>query len=397
MGRNKNEKQKYSSNEKPHKKHQHEVEVEIEMSKKNRVHRHDKQKQPDFTPILDKHHCTDILCTVLFLVFVLLLVVLSYFAFTTGDPATLIKPRDSDGNVCGQNTSVLFFFDLTKCLSVVSSLGILGCPTKQICVHQCPQVTSIEKDDLKPFCDPKNATNCPSYIVKSTAVLDRCLPTLLKTFSDELKGEFITDDKNQTIDRVTANGVREPLTLGTLFESSKYLKNLVGLKELAQSVYEDLSKSYLFILLALLCGTVIAFFWMILLRFLIKPMIWITILIVLALNTYGTYFCVNQYLVMAKNGTNSNEKSDVVISKLLEFDYLTSLKETWLAFAIILGVILLIVFLVVIFLRKRLNMAAELIKEASKAITSIPSALVWPVAPFLLQLGVIFYCASIGK
>ncbi len=345
-----------------------------------------------FTPMLDKHYCTDIICTVLFLVLIVILVVLSCFAYATGDPASLIKPHDSEGNICDSNKRYLFFFDLTKCLSVMS-LG-LGCPTKQICVSSCPNVTSINGKDLEPFCDPKNITNCPSYILKSSALLDRCIPAILAKFTDSLSNEIIKDEtSNQTIN-ITQNGNSENLTLGTLFEASKYLKNLVKFNEFTQAVYNDLSKSYWFILIALVAGTVLAFIWMILLRFIIKPIIWITILAVLALNAFGTYFCVTEYLILAKNSTNVNE--DIAVSKLLDFDYLTSLKETWLAFSIILGVILLIVLLVVIFLRKRLNMAAELIKEASKAITSIPSALVWPLLPFLLQLGVIFYCASIG-
>lgn len=62
----------------------------------------------------------------------------------TGDPNQLIKPHDSEGNICGQNgnNSLLFYFDLTRCLSVLTYIN-QGCPTKQICVEKCPDVNSI--------------------------------------------------------------------------------------------------------------------------------------------------------------------------------------------------------------------------------------------------------------
>jgi len=230
-----------------------------------------------FTPMLDNHYCTDIICTVLFLVLIVILVVLSCFAYATGDPASLIKPHDSEGNICDSNKRYLFFFDLTKCLSVMS-LG-LGCPTKQICVSSCPNVTSINSKDLEPFCDPKNITSCPSYILKSSPLLDRCIPAILAKFTDKLSTEIIKDEKSNQNINITQNGNSETLTLGILFEASKYLKNLGKFNEF---VYTDLSKSYWFILIALVAGTVLAFIWMILLRFIIKPMIWITILAVLA-------------------------------------------------------------------------------------------------------------------
>lgn len=349
----------------------------------------------DFTPITDKHSCTDIICTVLFFIFIILLVAVSVFAYMNGNPASLIKPHDSDGNVCGetegyQNKPYLFFFDLTRCLSVIKSIGF-GCPTRQICVEQCPQKSSIASDDLKLFCDPKDSKNCPTYILSSASLFGRCLPKIIQQFSESIKNTTITTDQdNKTISVDIGNG-SVPLTLDTLFESAKYLKNILDLKGIAQKAYEDLSKSYLFILIALAIGALVAFIWMFVLRFLIKPMIFLAIIAVLALNAFGVAFCVWEYLELNKTKPVELELS---LDKLLDFDYLLSLKETWLGLSIVLGVIFLILLLVIIFLRKRIQIAAELIKETSKAITSIPSALIWPVLPFLMQLGIIFLCGS---
>jgi len=45
--------------------------------------------------------CTDMICCLVFLVFLVAMVGLSFFALTKGDPARIVTPYDSDGNACG--------------------------------------------------------------------------------------------------------------------------------------------------------------------------------------------------------------------------------------------------------------------------------------------------------
>lgn len=81
------------------------------------------------------HGCTDILCTILFIVFLLAFIGLSIFAYINGKPTELILPHDSYGLKCGKDKDVadkkfLLFFDLTKCIRV--SAAFTGCPTPQV-------------------------------------------------------------------------------------------------------------------------------------------------------------------------------------------------------------------------------------------------------------------------
>lgn len=71
---------------------------------------------------------------------------------------------------------------------------------------------------------------------------------------------------------------------------------------------------------------------------------------------------------------------------------------------IILSVLLTIIVLIVIFLRKRIAVAIALVKEGSKAVSSITSTVFFPLFPFILQLLVIsfavivaLYLASVGE
>lgn len=71
---------------------------------------------------------------------------------------------------------------------------------------------------------------------------------------------------------------------------------------------------------------------------------------------------------------------------------------------IVVSVLLLIILLVVIFLRKRIVIAIALVKEGSKAVSSITSTVFFPLAPWILQLLIIsfavmtgLYLASVGE
>ena len=58
------------------------------------------------------------------------------------------------------------------------------------------------------------------------------------------------------------------------------------------------------------------------------------------------------------------------------------LKDTWLAFMVILGVIFLILLLLFIGLRQRIRIAIKLIEQGSKAVGQMCSSLPWPIVTF---------------
>jgi solute carrier family 44 (choline transporter-like protein), member 2/4/5 len=163
------------------------------------------------------------------------------------------------------------------------------------------------------------------------------------------------------------------------------------LQQTFQLVYEDLLNCYLVILIALTIALIVSFLWTIILRFLIKPLIYISILSTLAVLAFGTYFCVQEYIDL-KNKKTSENNFEASFQSIFDLDYVKNLKETWLTFSIILGLIFLVLLLITIFLFKRIKMAAELIKEVSKAVVKIPASIFWPIIPVILQIGCIAYC-----
>ncbi|XP_037300767.1 choline transporter-like 2 isoform X4 [Manduca sexta] len=68
-----------------------------------------------------------------------------------------------------------------------------------------------------------------------------------------------------------------------------------------------------------------------------------------------------------------------------------SKKETWMALLVAGAILILILLLVVIFLRNRISIATALIREGSKAVTSIKSTIFFPIFPWVLQCVVMAY------
>ena len=50
---------------------------------------------------LQNRSCTDVLCTLLFILFFGAFILVSIFGLKNGDPKTLFAPLDSDGKFCG--------------------------------------------------------------------------------------------------------------------------------------------------------------------------------------------------------------------------------------------------------------------------------------------------------
>jgi len=88
-------------------------------------------------------------------------------------------------------------------------------------------------------------------------------------------------------------------------------------------------------------------------------------------------------------------KNDNVTSGALifttDFSYYLTLEKTWLGFGCTSATLGIILLLIVLFLRKRIQIAIALIKEGSRAIGMMIFTLLWPIWPFLLQISLVAY------
>ncbi|KAK7076338.1 hypothetical protein SK128_014359 [Halocaridina rubra] len=361
---------------------------------------------PEFKGPIKNRSCTDILCLLLFLAFLVGWGVVAGFAAMHGDPSRLLYPTDSHGRVCGkdpglENKTFLLFFDLTRCAT--PKVIATGCPTPQVCVQECPKenwfyvpVTGesdksklICIDGVKPTESSKTVKelvsdgSCAYYYVESQPLAGRCIPTVSGLGDIDIDGKPMVNIDNSTV------------TGAALAKASKYLAKFYQASEVAEGVFQDIKTTWWILLIGFVVAMVVSVIWIFLLRFISAVMIWFSVIAFIGLSGFGCYYTLNKYLTLRKdNNSTSSGMSLAEVEFTSEFSKYAELETTWLILFIITLVVLVVCLLVLIFLRKRINIAIALIGQASKAVGDIMSTLMFPIIPYILHLLFItFFCA----
>ncbi|XP_038146322.1 choline transporter-like protein 2 isoform X2 [Cyprinodon tularosa] len=360
---------------------------------------------PSFKGPIQKRGCTDIICCILFTLAVLGYIAVGILAWSQGDPRKVIYPTDSRGQFCGQagtpleNKRLLFYFNIMKCASPMVLLSF-QCPTTQMCVEKCPDrfmtlVTAYadqkDFDYYKTFCK-EGVTNkmgvpaivgaglCPTMLTPSKPFTRRCFPDL------GIKGGVITVGN-----KTKFNDGQKERDAKDLLDGVKNATVVMEARQVVLKIFEDYTQSWYWILIGLVIAMVLSLLFIVLMRFLAGVMIWIIIIAVICVLGYGIFHCYMEYAdLKGEPGAN------VTLQELgfqTDFSIYLQVRQTWLAFMIILAIVEVIIILLLIFLRKRILIAIALIKEASRAIGHVMCSLFYPLFTFLLLAIVIAYWA----
>ncbi|KAK7504491.1 hypothetical protein BaRGS_00004357, partial [Batillaria attramentaria] len=358
---------------------------------------------------IKKRSCTDIICCLIFLIFVLGLLAVGAYAYVWGDPKLLLYPMDSEGNLCGlgdkKGKENLFFFDLPQCARMGPAVFVNGCPTTQVCVSQCPTENffaltpnfNSDSNRRKLICkdgtsvlDLVTNKSCAAYHLKSTAVLKRCVPdlgqlsTIVQAGVIAIGGEVVTDSEGKNVTEEETK------------DANKVISTFLQAKEYAEKIIDDIIKSWYLILAALIGCMLLSLLWILLMRWVAAFMVWLAVILFVGLFAGLTAVCFWMYYQTKDSG-----ESFVVH---MGFNMTFSKENFFLITGIIVGVIFLIVFLILLFLCQRIRIAIQLVVEGSKAIGNMVFTLIWPIFPFIMQLVILglwmsiaVYLASIGR
>ncbi|XP_027766323.1 choline transporter-like protein 2, partial [Empidonax traillii] len=362
---------------------------------------------PQNLPLPPGRGCTDVVCCVLLVVAIVGYVVVGVVAWTHGDPRKVIHPTDSRGQFCGQQGTpnekkpFLFYFDIVKCASPLVLLEF-QCPTTQICVSKCPEryLTYLTahaapgelryyRDFCVPSFDPRKAPlevlkdrECPAMLIPSTPLARRCFPAIQAKKGVIMVGNETTYDDGR--------GRRRNVT--ELLEGAKKANVVLETRQLAMKIFEDYTVSWYWIIIGLVIAMVASLVFIVLLRFLAGIMVWVMIVMVILVLGYGIFHCYMEYAKLKGEAGSDVSLADLGFQTDLRV-YL-HLRQTWLAFLIILCVLELVIVLLLVFLRKRILIAIALIKEASRAVGHVMSSLLFPLCTFFLLCLCIAYWAS---
>ncbi|XP_047427014.1 choline transporter-like protein 2 isoform X1 [Mugil cephalus] len=369
-------------------------------------HGEPRKYDPSFKGPIHNRGCTDIVCCILFIICILGYIAVGILAWSQGDPRKAIYPTDSRGQFCGQagtpleNKRQLFYFNIMKCASPMVLLEF-QCPTTQMCVENCPDkfmtlvnayANQKDFDYYKKFCK-EGVTNsmsipqivkeglCPTMLLPSKPFTRRCFPAL------GLKGGVITVGNSTTFSDETGK-MRDAKDL---LDGVKNATVVIEARQVVMKIFEDYTQSWYWILIGLVIAMLTSLLFIVLLRFLAGIMVWVIIAMVILVIGYGIFHCYMEYAdLKGEPGAN------VTIQELgfqTDFTIYLQIRQTWLAFMIILAIVEVIIILLLIFLRKRILIAIALIKEASRAIGHVMSSLFYPLFTFLLLAIVIAYWA----
>ncbi|XP_049621092.1 choline transporter-like protein 4 isoform X2 [Suncus etruscus] len=309
---------------------------------------------PSFRGPIRNRSCTDVICCILFLVFILGYIAVGLVAWLYGDPRQVLYPRNSTGAYCGigenKEKPYLFYFNIFSC---VLSTNLITLAEKGL---QCPTTQKVLESLQQEL--------CPSFLLPSSPALGRCFPWVNST-PPELPG--ISSNITQGI-----NGLLDDLNA----------------RDISVKIFEDFAQSWYWILVALGVALVLSMLFILLLRFVAGPLVLVLILGVLGVLAYGIYHCWNEYRTLRDKGTSITE-----LGFTTNLSAYGSVKETWLVALIVLAVLEGVLLLLLIFLRQRIRIAIALLKEASKAVAQMMSTIFYPLVTFVLLLICIVYWA----
>ncbi|KAM6967500.1 choline transporter-like protein 4 [Aplochiton taeniatus] len=297
----------------------------------------------------------------------------------------------------------MFYVDILKCTQTkkvsATSLSGIQCPTTQVCVKKCPSTFwmlpalaydagATPKDFFQQqYCDPSliltsttltvqeiiDQELCPHFYVPSTAALGRCLPIL-------------SDLKNIPGTFTLAGTASVAETVTKIRSAMGFLISTFHTKAMGVRIFEDFASSWYWILLGLLVAMFVSLVFMLLLRYMAFVVIWVLIAGFLLIGGFGIYYCYMEYKHLS---TSSQTIGDLTYNAHISA-YL-QVKETWLAFVIIMCIVEFIMLAILAYIRRRLAFAVALIEESSKVIGYMMSTLVYPMFSFILLVVCVAY------
>ncbi|XP_054713702.1 choline transporter-like protein 5-B [Uloborus diversus] len=294
----------------------------------------------------------------------------------SGDPRVLLYPTDSDGNLCGTRKA---------------KVCVETCPNETFVAH--PSMPGIEerisqlicKYDArrydKSFADLISDEDCAMIYIKSKAVLGVCIPK--RVLNDEkLEDENnISNETKSEKDKLIENG----------FMAARYVLQFLSSGQLGEKIFQDFLSSWHLILIGLLISMLVSLIWTVLLRWIAAPLLYSAFLIVLAACAFGGIQCVLKYLELKGGKVEGLKLAEVV-------------QNVWLALAVVSALMFFIFLLLIIFFRKNIKYAVALVGEASKAVGSMFTTLIFPVISYAVMLAlfaiwvtIALYIASSGK
>lgn len=220
-----------------------------------------------------RHNCTDIICLLLFLVFIAVQIALSILIYVNaGDPKNLLLPHDSNGELCTSPKENLLYHNLLECLS--PTVLVSGCSSVSVCVASCPDQNLFYPIDshrailYSTYCSrsllnnyyngaPPSSINaadyltlankriCPYYALASSSYFYRCVPSIVSSLANSTLPIVANDTSTGASININVNN--QDLTGKTVSDAANYLFKILDLQTIGNNNKKNKYKIYLFL------------------------------------------------------------------------------------------------------------------------------------------------------
>ncbi|KAG1693828.1 hypothetical protein DVH05_022930 [Phytophthora capsici] len=398
--------------------------------------------------------CRDVLCVLFFAVFWVGMLAIAAVGFMHGEPKRLLYGSDYNGTTCGtgkhEEQPLTFYPRITQdLLEQISnpSLSPEDFSFYGVCVATCPDPgtylcnyeeeadiqsdTSLTTDEQREAERKSRATDllvlpsakkCWLVALPSEQVFYRCLqitksnstsvekcvvPGDEPEYYDDVNGIQVPNDKCEIKRVVTTSESVEPAQENPLYSTLQTAGATVG------RVIGDLQETWP---VFLICGGVLAlilgFAFVILLRFCAGCIVWITLwsfvllllLFALMLSTKGGLIGSSDLSALTSEitsaaatagvDTSGLNTTEIVLPQTLQASQ--DKQKAYAAAAYVAYALAGIALLLVCFFQKKIRIAVGIVKEASRALQSLPLLVLFPIIPFIMLLILFAYAAIVG-
>lgn len=311
--------------------------------------------------------CQDIFWLILFVLFWVGMFAIGGIGITKGDANRLQYGVDTEGNWCGvnnvlapvrdnTNASQLYFF-ISPTSANASSLS----DVYQRCIPECPTAFAklcsygIDADTISDSEFGERVVNGTCVVtLPSRSVFNRCIPEAFFNATDD----------------VFANSTLKNLISGGL-----------NARDTASKVFQDVTSSYIWILVCAGFAFVLSSLWLIFIQFFSGPTLWFTLIMSIVATGAAAGYCLYNYYLVYEKG------EQMIASGFSAIDSAVANEKVLLGVGITAAVLFLIILILAIALRNRIKLAIEIIKEASRSMRALPSLVLLPVLKVIAVVG----------
>lgn len=355
--------------------------------------------------VLENRSCTDCPMILIYSLFVIIWVIILAVAASEGEPERILRPENFRGDLCGDRDPLLDHPNLWIPRASRLSYGL--------CVTRCPAVGDVicNNDVEAKYAANSTTVEVPNHYYSHTVAEQNAGRQVF--FQCSVLGSDCTADAQEQANRYAGMLLKQReykcftnwYTSGaTLFRclpfqnenDNKTLATLLGdsadaLSELADKIgvgsffnrgFGEVEQSWLVILLCALTCCVVSFLWIFLLRWIMKPLVYLCILLIFVLLVLIGYLC----MLMADDLEKVQLPGDTATQDQVRL---------WRAGQYIAWLLAAMYVVLMAWMIKRIKIAIAIMREASLILLESPGLIIVPPIVFLLFIGwVAFFIVS---